>query len=396
MLNNLKVLKKNNTIVEWDFEKITKAVAKSAKRVNKVLDQDQLQTLNNFIKDKLSNRDVVSVSELHNTVELGLEVIDPEVAGSYKSFRNYKQDFVNVWEDVYQKSKGVIYGADRENANFLSTLISTKGSLIRGYLTKELYRRYYLTKQELKAIDEGFVYIHDLRDLIFGSINCCLFDMGRVLEGGFEMSNLYYSEPTSVESALQVIGDVTLAASAQAFGGFTIPEIDKILIKYCKKTLHKQRELLIQDFKQVGVVAYEEDIEKLTWKKLERELEQGLQSLEMKLNSVPSSRGDFAFTTLSFGCVDTKDSLDAKIQRLICHKILDTRMYGQKDKAPVVFPKLVYLHSKKQHENFEQKELFNHVIECCSVAMYPDTLSLDKGEVGRLYKETGLIVSPMG
>ena len=92
----------------------------------------------------------------------------------------------------------------------------------------------------MKAIDEGFIYIHDLRDLIFGSINCCLFDMWKVLEGGFEMSNLHYSEPTSVESALQVIGDVTLAASSQQFGGFTIPEIDKILIKYCKKTLEKQ------------------------------------------------------------------------------------------------------------------------------------------------------------
>jgi hypothetical protein len=28
--------------------------------------------------------------------------------------------------------------------------------------------------------------------------------------------------------------------------------------------------------------------------------------------------------------------------------------------------------------------------------MYPDVLSLDNGEVGRLYKETGKVVSPMG
>lgn len=47
------------------------------------------------------------------------------------------------------------------------------------------------------------------------SINCCLFDIGAVLRGGFEMANIRYSEPTSVLSALQVIGDVTLSASAQ-------------------------------------------------------------------------------------------------------------------------------------------------------------------------------------
>ena len=384
----VKVLKKNQQVVDWDFDKILKAANKSAKRVSKKLTDFQETELLALVHDKLGSRKIVEVSELHELVEASLEVIDTEIAGSYKSFRNYKQDFVAIWEDLYKKSKGIIYGSDRENANFLSTLISTKGSLVRGYLTKELYRKYYLSKDELKAIDEGFIYIHDLRDLIFGSINCCLFDMGRVLSGGFEMSNLYYSEPTSVESALQVIGDITLSATAQIFGGFTIPEVDKILIKYCKKTLEKQTKLARED----GVP--EENIEKVAWKRLERELEQGLQSLEMKLNSVPSSRGDFAFVTLSFGCVE--DSEDAAIQRLICPKILDTRMFGQKDKAPVVFPKLVYLYSEDQHKTPEQQELFDHVVKCCSVALYPDTLSLDNGEVGRIYKETGKVVSPMG
>ena len=386
--NYLKVVKKNQQVSDWDFDKILKAVNKSAKRVSKKLSESQEQELDAIIKTKLGNRKVVEVSELHEIVESSLEQVDTEIAGSYKSFRNYKQDFVAIWEDLYKKSKGIIYGSDRENANFLSTLISTKGSLVRGYLTKELYRKYYLSKDELKAIDEGFIYIHDLRDLIFGSINCCLFDMGRVLSGGFEMSNLYYSEPTSVESALQVIGDITLSATAQIFGGFTIPEVDKILIKYCKKTLEKQTKLARED----GVP--EENIEKVAWKRLERELEQGLQSLEMKLNSVPSSRGDFAFVTLSFGCVE--DSDDSEIQRLICHKILNTRMFGQKDKAPVVFPKLVYLYSEEQHKTPEQQDLFDHVVKCCSVALYPDVLSLDNGEVGRLYKETGKVVSPMG
>lgn len=388
--NYLKVVKKNQQVSDWDFDKILKAVNKSAKRVSKKLSEPQEQELDIIIKTKLGNRKVVEVSELHEIVESSLEQVDTEIAGSYKSFRNYKQDFVAIWEDLYKKSKGIIYGSDRENANFLSTLISTKGSLVRGYLTKELYRKYYLSKDELKAIDEGFIYIHDLRDLIFGGINCCLFDIARVLEGGFEMSNLHYSEPSSAESALQVIGDIVLAASSQQFGGFTIPEIDKVLIKYCKKTLNKQAQIA----KEEGVP--DDNICNVVWKRLERELEQGFQSLEMKLNSVPSSRGDFAFTTLTFGCVDVEDVMDAKIQRLVCHKILDTRMFGQKDKAPVVFPKLVYLYSEEQHKTPDQQELFDHVVKCCSVAMYPDVLSLDNGEVGRLYKETGKVVSPMG
>lgn len=54
-----------------------------------------------------------------------------------------------------------------------------------------------------------------MRDMLMGSYNCCLFDVGEVLKGGFTMANVEYHEPNSVLSALQVIGDVTLSASAQ-------------------------------------------------------------------------------------------------------------------------------------------------------------------------------------
>ena len=108
---------------------------------------------------------------------------------------------------------------DRENANFDSSLVSTKGSLIKGYLTKSLYKQFYLSKREKELIERGDIYIHDLRDMILGCINCCLFDIGGVLKGGFEMSNVQYTEPKTVLSALQVVGDITLVATAQQFGG---------------------------------------------------------------------------------------------------------------------------------------------------------------------------------
>ena len=61
--------------------------------------------------------------------------------------------------------------------------------------------------------------------------------MANLLKGGFIMSELAYAEPNSVLSALQVIGDVTLVATAQQFGGFTIPEVDKVLLPYVYKSL---------------------------------------------------------------------------------------------------------------------------------------------------------------
>lgn len=222
--------------------------------------------------------------------------------------------------------------------------------------------------------------------------NCCLFDIGNVLKGGFEMSNVKYTEPTSVLSALQVIGDITLVATAQQFGGFTLAEIDKVLLPYAKKTYDQAFK---KYFEQCNM-EYNESCA-MAMGDLRRELEQGFQSLELKLNTVPCSRGDFAFTTLTFGTWDIMmDDLDRDIMKLIGETILKTRMKGHGGKQ-VVFPKLVFLYDENKIRNDEDhKELFDLAVECSSKCMYPDYLSLNHGKVGEIYHRTGAITSPMG
>lgn len=125
-----------------------------------------------------------------------------------------------------------------------------------------------------------------------------------------------------------------------------------------------------------------------------KELRQGFQSLEMKLNSVPSSRGDFAFTTLSFGNLDLPSEKDTYWQQKICMAILNQRMNGE----PVVFPKLVMLFSQEQNDNCKlQQELFDKCIQCSCVNLYPDYLAIDTvGEVSDIYRKYGKVVTPMG
>ena len=214
-----RVVKKSGLIEGWNDKKIEQAVQKSADRAGTSVSDAQLHSLLLKIKDQI--REEISVKELHTLVERTLlSTPDLETVGqAYSSYRNYKQEFTEILQELHSKAKAAIQYGDKENANFESSLISTQQSLVRGYLTKELYKINYLTQSERKAIEEGYIYIHDLRDLIFNNFNCCLFDMGEILRGGFEMANLHYKEPNSVLSALQLIGDVTLAASAQQFGG---------------------------------------------------------------------------------------------------------------------------------------------------------------------------------
>jgi ribonucleoside-triphosphate reductase len=393
----IKVIKKDNSIEVFDDNKIKIAVNKAAFRTDKQLDENELQLVVTAVKSHLNNVCEVTVADLHEIVIASLTSCGfKDVADKYADYRFYKVNFARDYEKIKQDADDVLHLGDRENANFDSSLVSTKGSLIKGYLTKTLYKRFYLSNKELELIERGDIYIHDLRDLLLGSINCCLFDIGNVLKGGFSMSNVDYTEPKTVLSALQVIGDITLVATAQQFGGFTLAEIDKVLLPYVKKSWNKYWTTYKDE---CGLDADKANV--LTEKAVIRELEQGVQSLELKLNTVPCSRGDFAFTTLTFGQWDKDLPAEDKYWlKTIDSVILNTRKNGHgPNHKPVVFPKLVYLYDQDQIDNdVYSSQLFDLAVRTSSECMYPDYLSLSSkyGTVSRLFAEQRVITSPMG
>lgn len=402
----MKIIKKDGTVEGWNGEKIKEAVYKAAARVNQYVEPDVLNKLVEKVHSCLIIDRDAPTKDLHKEVIYYLKYFGlTDVANSYQEYRDYKNTYAKSFEKVKDEADNVLLLGDRENANFDSSLVSTKGSLIKGYLTKELYRQFYLSKEEKELTKRGDIYIHDMRDMLMGSVNCCLFDIGNVLRGGFSMSNVDYTEPTSVLSALQVIGDITLVATAQQFGGFSLSQLDMVLLPYCHKTLEKAYEHAKHSFPDEGRfawIAYSKDT-------LKNELKQGFQSLELKLNTVPCSRGDFAFTTISFGCWNAPQWLgryltnkDRWILKEICSAILNTRMNGHgENHKPVVFPKLVYLYVEDSVRFIkEAHEIFDLAIKCSSKCMYPDFLSLTgdwvNNAVAKQYLKNGQVVTPMG
>nr|DAM16033.1 MAG TPA: anaerobic ribonucleoside triphosphate reductase [Caudoviricetes sp.] len=402
----MKIIKKDGTVEGWNGEKIKEAVYKAAARVNQYVEPDVLNKLVEKVHSCLIIDRDAPTKDLHKEVIHYLKYFGlTDVANSYQEYRDYKNTYSKSFEKVKDEADNVLLLGDRENANFDSSLVSTKGSLIKGYLTKELYRQFYLSKEEKELTKRGDIYIHDMRDMLMGSVNCCLFDIGNVLRGGFSMSNVDYTEPTSVLSALQVIGDITLVATAQQFGGFSLSQLDMVLLPYCEKTLKKAYKHAKHCFPDSDPSSWDLYARRV----LKDELKQGFQSLELKLNTVPCSRGDFAFTTISFGCWNTPQWLgrylndtDLWILKEICSAILNTRMNGHgENHKPVVFPKLVYLYVEDSVRFIkEAHEIFDLAIKCSSKCMYPDFLSLTgdwvNNAVAKQYLKNGQVVTPMG
>ena len=384
------VIKKDGSKEYFNVQKVIDAVDKSAYRaLTKFTPAEKESICRNVVAriDEMGEK-TVPIKMMHNIVEQVLEEIKPIVAKSYRDYRNYKQDFVRMLDDVYKKSQSIMYIGDKENSNTDSALVSTKRSLIFNQLNKELYQKFFMTTEEIQACRDGYIYVHDMaarRD----TMNCCLFDVESVLRGGFEMGNIFYNEPKSLDTAFDVIGDIVLSAASQQYGGFTIPEVDKILKPYAEKSYRRY----IEKYTVLGV--NEELIEKTALSDVEREFEQGFQGWEYKFNTVASSRGDYPFITVTAGL---GTSLFEKMAT-IC--MLNVRRKGQGRKEcrkPVLFPKIVFLYDKELHgPGKELEDVFEAGVECSSKSMYPDWLSLSgKGYVSGIYQRYHKVISPMG
>ncbi len=390
MRHRVKVVKKDNTKEEFNIEKVVTAVKKSAYRAMAVFSEEEIKVLCQSVENQVDamNTPEITIAQMHNVVEKALDEVKPQVAKSYRDYRNYKQDFVKMLDEVYKKSQSIMYIGDKENSNTDSALVSTKRSLLLNHLNKELYKKFFLTQEEIEASNDGYIYIHDMaarRD----TMNCCLFNVEEVLKGGFEMGNIWYNEPKTLDTAFDVIGDIVLSAASQQYGGFTVPSVDLLLEPYAKKSYDRY----IAIYKRMGLDG--DRIEEEAIRDVETEMRQGFQGWEYKFNSVSSSRGDYPFITITFG---TGTGRFAKLLSITALRVRKGGQGKKENKKPVLFPKLVFLYDEALHgKGGVLEDVFEEGIACSAKTMYPDWLSLTgEGYIASIYKKYGKIISPMG
>lgn len=175
--------------------------------------------------------------------------------------------------------------------------------------------------------------------------------------------------------------------------GFTIPEIDTVLAKYAEKSYQSTLDFLLEKFDDTTNEELKQKLEKTAYDMTIRELEQGFQGLETKLNTISNSLGQIPFVTITFG-LDT-----SKWGREISKAILNVRIKGiGENHTTAIFPKLSFLHRKEingdpDSPNYDIKQLG---IKCSRIRLYPDWLSIDNGHLADVYNRSGKIVSTMG
>lgn len=383
----IRFIKRDGSYLYYSHGWVRKLIKISANRVLIEMSDEEIESVEknfgNYIR--MYNKFLIPYEEWRSCIKKALKNY-PEVATSFLSA--HKEENANYYEQICDEMNKIVKTGDQSNGSVDSSLSSSKRALIVDAVEKITYCNYHLTEKQKEAYNTGYIYIHDMghrRD----SINCCLFDMETVLTDGFEMGEMWYDEPATLREAFDIIGSISLNAAAQIYGGFTIPQIDELLVKYAKKSFH----LYFQKYKQNGI---NENIAKtLAENDVKEDFRLGFFSLEEKFNSIISPRGDYPFITITLGLGRHKF---AQIATEIAFEVRKTGHGKEGYKRPVLFPKLVFLFDKNLHtKGKELYHLFKKALECSSRVMYPEYLSLtgQKGIVSEVYKKYGKVISPM-
>lgn len=395
-LTKLKVVSKLGLVSAFDTNRILEACQKAATAIGKHLTKDQESQILSDVAHWLDTpkyRDTVATSDLHRIVMGALKKADKDVYTSYKRYWQTQREHANAFRDLQNEAEGLRFGSYNENANKDSQVISTKSALINEMTMKKLVRNVF-KPEWIKAHDEGYIYIHDLGDLYKDTFNCDLFDLEHLMKDkehedgiyAFRINNKTTHEPKHVSSAFDILSSVTIAASGNQFGGFTVNHIDSTLAPYAEKSYQHY----LNDAKEYDIA----DAERYATDKTLKEIKQGVQSYTYELAQTQNALGQTPFTTISFG-MDT-----SKWGREITRAILEDRMSPDNRD---VFPKLVFMYRSEINGDptSPNYDLYKLSLECSSKKLYPDYLSMQyegEGEHYRrdVYERSGQTIAPMG
>ncbi len=277
-----------------------------------------------------------------------------------------------------------------ENSNKNAVVAATQRDLIAGEVSKDLTRRVLLPEKISKAHDEGVLHFHDADYFLQPIFNCCLIDIGNMLDNGTVMNGKLIESPKSFQVACTVMTQIIASVASSQYGGQSVD------VRHLGKYLRRSRDKFRARFRSImGPDAPEEIIEKLTDERLRSELRGGVQTIQYQINTLMTTNGQSPFVTL-FLNLDKDDEYLAE-NAMIVEEILRQRLEGIKNVKGVyvtpAFPKLVYV---LDEHNCLKGGKYDYItklaVKCSAKRLYPDYISAKKM---REHYE-GNVFSPMG
>ena len=213
----MKVIKRDGNIVDFDRSKIVIALQKANHAVDpeQRITDEQLEEIVSYIESR--HRQRYLVEDIQDIVEKKLMELDKyDLAKAYIIYR-YTRALVRKANTTDESILTLIKNSNKdvmeENSNKNAVMAATQRDLIAGEVSKDITKRLLLPENISKAHEEGVLHFHDADYFIQPIFNCCLINIGDMLDNGTVMNGKLIESPKSFQVACTVVTQIIAAVT---------------------------------------------------------------------------------------------------------------------------------------------------------------------------------------
>lgn len=408
----MKVLKRNGEEVEYDGAKITNAVSKASQSIMdeaKRLTPAEITVIEERVRRSLEGfQSIPDVETIQNMVIKEIYAMGRDKVGLCYAEYRYKHEQLRKMDKLYENCVTLLDDrneeAKGENANKLTTLLSTQRDYIAGFVNKVLNKRYYVNDEVIMRYHEmGLGHHHDQDYTAQRMTNCGLINLDDCLQNGTVISGKTISKPKSFRSATNVGSQVIGMVASFQFGGQTfnlshfLPFVNTSRRKIRAKIVRQQERLLgIMPFNtpdipideelesvsqhpflddvnaKIGIahaqapvewdipedefwkqhqrilkVIDKEQLDALVETELQAEIADGVQTIQYQLVTYMTTNGQSPFVSMYINLDDAKTDQEKEDYCKIIREVFLQRIIGIPDArgvfVPTAFPKILYV-----------------------------------------------------
>lgn len=376
----MRVQKRDGRISSYDADKIRAAIEKANASVES---QEQVEAgiIERIIRYvERHSGEVMPVEAIQDMIEKQLvENNKYSLAKKYMIYR-YQRALLRKSNTTDDSILRLIRNENKElaeeNSNKNTVLASTQRDYIAGEVSRDVTRRLLLPENITMAHENGVLHFHDADYFIQPIFNCCLVDIGNMLDNGTVMNGKLIESPKSFQVACIIMTQVIAAVASNQYGGQSVAVSH--LGKYLRRSREKFERELLQEFgESIGM----EERSRIVRIQLQDELRSGVQTIQYQINTLMTTNGQAPFVTL-FLQIDPEDEY-VEENVMIIKEILRQRLVGTKNENGILvtpaFPKLVYvLDECNCLSGGAYDEVTRLAVQCSAKRMYPDYISAKK------------------
>jgi anaerobic ribonucleoside-triphosphate reductase len=398
----MKIIKRNGSEVDFNILKISNAIKKAsdASETTKLTDE-QIKDISEFIEYKCQKMNrAVSVEEIQDMVENQIMSTGAfDIARRYVRYR-FQRTLVRKSNSTDNRILSLIEcnneEVKQENSNKNPTVNSVQRDYMAGEVSRDLTTRILLPADIVEADKEGIIHFHDSDYFAQHMHNCDLVNLEDMLQNGTVISETLIEKPHSFSTACNIATQIIAQVASSQYGGQSISLTHLApFVDVSRKKIFKETQ---EEFAELGIDPSEDAINSIVEKRLRREIEKGVQTLQYQVVTLMTTNGQAPFITFFMYLNEARSEREKKDLALIIEEVLYQRYQGVKNEAGVfvtpAFPKLVYV---LEEDNITKESPYWYLTEmaakCTAKRMVPDYISekmmlklkIDKNGEGHCY-----------